>query len=134
MNRLTVLIAAIALSASACTGNNSTTTPTSDPPSVTDTFDGALNPNGGRTFDFSVAKSGSLGATVTALTPDTAVLGVALGVWNGSGCQIWLANDNATLNTSLSGVSSAAGSLCVRVYDVGKITDPVTFQVQVLHY
>ena len=45
-----------------------------------------------------------------------------------------LANDNAVVTSALTGtVSTLAGSLCVRVYDVGALTEPVTYTFTVTH-
>ena len=46
---------------------------------------------------------------------------------------IVIANDAAVAGTNVLGASTAAGSLCVRVYDVGAVSTPVTYQIQVTH-
>ena len=49
-------------------------------------------------------------------------------------CTVVLVNDNAVVNTSLAGtVSTLAGSLCVRVYDTGALTESVNFTFTVTH-
>jgi hypothetical protein len=48
-------------------------------------------------------------------------VGFSLGNWNGTACSIVLANDAATAGAILTGVMTASGNLCVRVYDVGNI-------------
>ena len=75
-------------------------------------------------------------ATLTTLGPDnTLVMGMALGTWNGTTCQIVLANDTATQGTIITGGVSSFGSLCVRAYDVGNITaaQPFTYEITVVH-
>src|SRR5690242_14839898 len=130
MRRFAILSVALALSAAACSDDTPITTPT--PISVTDTFPitppGSLNMNGGVSHDFSVSGSGEVRAQLTSLAPDTTqIIGFALGTWNGAGCQIILANDRATQGTIITGAATGAGTLCVRVYDVGRITDPVQY-------
>ncbi len=45
-----------------------------------------------------------------------------------------LTNDNAVVTSVLSGtVSTLGGSLCVRVYDVGALTESVSYTVAVSH-
>jgi hypothetical protein len=60
-------------------------------------------------------------------------------VWNGSACSTspstgGSSSDTATTGSSITLNASAAGSLCVRLYDVGFISDtPVLYTLQVTH-
>jgi hypothetical protein len=128
---------ALAFVATAC-GSDDPTTPTTPttPVTVTETFSGTVNQNGAATHTFTTQASGTVTATLTALSPDSAlVVGLSLGTWNGAVCQIVLANDNATQATVVTGGVSSFGSLCVRVYDVGKITaaQPAGYEITVVH-
>ena len=119
-----------------CEGENPFETPTNPGPApiVTETFSGDLGRNGARTHSFSTSASGSVTATLTALAPDSAlVVGFSLGTWNGSVCNVVLANDAATQGTVVTGGVSSFGSLCVRVYDVGNITGQISYEVTVAH-
>jgi len=61
-------------------------------------------------------------ATLTKVDPDgSAVIGVSLGTWNGTSCQVILANDAATVGTGLLGTVSGVGTLCLRVYDANGV-------------
>ena len=129
------LVALLALAPVACNSNNpfNPVTPTPTDP-VTETFSGTLGVNAGATHTFVAAFPGDVRATLTALEPDSAaVLGFLLGVWNGSSCTVVTANDASTLNTALFGVATTTGQLCVRVYDVGRIAEPVTYTITVVH-
>lgn len=131
---LSALVAATALAGSAC-DSDPITAPTDPPASVTEQFSGDLNPNGGRTHAFTVNQAGTVTARITSLAPDaTVTVGLSLGTWNGAVCQIILANDNATLNTSVVGNATATGSFCVRLYDVGRLTQTVQYTVEVTHF
>ena len=123
-----------AIGAAAC-GDDTPTTPTpTTPVTVTDTFAGSLNRNGAASYSFATAASGNITASITSLAPDsTLIVGLSLGTWNGTSCQIVLANDKASQSSLLIGTASAAGNLCVRVYDVGNVTDPITYELQVNH-
>jgi hypothetical protein len=104
------------------------------PDPVTETFSGTLTRNGAATHNFSSQASGTVTATLSALAPDsTLVIGLSLGTWNGSQCQLVITKDNATQASVVSGGVSAFGQLCVRVYDVGNITVPVTYEISVVH-
>ncbi len=112
-----------------------TTTTTTPATSVTESFTGSVSINGAATFNFTATASGSVTATLRSIAPTTnAVLGLGLGVWNGTGCQVVLANDAATASATVTGATTAAGKLCVRVYDVGKLTATQTVTVNVTHF
>jgi hypothetical protein len=134
MSRFRFLAVALALGAAAC-GNNTVTTPTpTTTPTVTDTFAGTLSPSGAATYSFTTAVSGNITATLSSLAPNSAlIVGLALGTWSGNSCQVVIAKDQATLNSYVIGAASAAGILCVRIYDVGNVTDPSTYEIQVNH-
>jgi hypothetical protein len=128
------LAAALAL-AGGCDSGDTPTDP-SDPtpsPTVTESFSGSLTVNGGQTFNFAASAAGPVTATLSATNPDTAVVGLALGTWNGISCQIVLANDNASRGISVVGEASTFGNLCVRVYDTGQLTEPAAFLITVVH-
>jgi hypothetical protein len=134
MSRLRFLAVILALGAAAC-GDDTTTTPTTTTPvTVTDTFAGTLTPSGGASYSFTTAQSGQVTATLTTLAPDSAlIVGFSLGTWNGNSCQLVITKDQATQSSYVIGAASAAGSLCVRIYDVGNVIDPATYVIQVNH-
>lgn len=134
MSRFTIAaLLACAFSAAAC--NNTTTTPTTPTTatSYTDTFTGTLNKNGASNFQFSVAAAGAVFATLSSVADSSVQVGLSLGTWNGVSCTIILANDNAQQGTTVSGTASGVGTLCARVYDVGKVTTPLDYQITVIH-
>ena len=123
-----LLLVPIAGIASACgSSNTSSSTPTGPtlPTVLTETFSGTLTHNSAYTHPFSVTQAGSV--TVFLVTSANAAntndnqipLGVSLGTWNGASCAIVIANDNVSPGSSITGTATAAGNLCVRVYDVG---------------
>lgn len=134
MSRLTFLAMVLAVGAPACSSDTPTTPTTTTPVTVTDTFAGTLNQNGAASYSFTTAASGNVTAALSSLAPDSSlIVGLSLGTWNGSSCQIVLANDKATQSAVIIGTASAAGSLCVRVYDVGNVVGPATYEIQVNH-
>ncbi len=133
---LKLLVVAAALGFCAACSNTTPTTATTTPTTSTETFSGNLNPNGAQTFSFNVAAAGTMTATLTTLSPDSALpVGLALGTWNTStlACQIVIANDKLTQGQAVLGSASAAGTLCVRVYDVGNLTAVESFVITVVH-
>jgi len=130
--RIAFLLVSV-LCAAGC-DDNTTTTATTPTTTITEpTFSDTLTVNGARIKQFSTTGRGTVTATLTAVGPDsTTVIGLSLGTWNGASCQIVQdqhAAQGATLVANVSGV----GNLCLRVYDPGTLTAPVTFSVDVSH-
>ncbi len=135
-----ILAAAALLATGACSNDtlSSLTTPT-NPTTFTDTFTGTLSQNGSFTHPFTTASLGAITATIVTLAPNASqIVGLSLGVWNGTSCSTspqtgGASSDTATTGSSITLNASAAGSLCVRLYDVGFITSPVLYTLQVTH-
>jgi len=134
------ILAVAVLTTGACSNDtlSSLTTPT-NPTIFTDTFTGTLSQNGSFTHSFTTASLGAVTVTIVSLTPNASqIVGLSLGVWNGSACSTspqtgGSSSDTATSGSSITLNASAAGSLCVRLYDVGFITAPVLYTLQVTH-
>jgi hypothetical protein len=135
-----VLAAATVGAMSACSNDtlSSLTTPTT-PTTFTDTFTGTLSKNGAFTHSFTTATLGGITATIVSLQPtSTQIVGMSLGVWTGAVCSTspqtgGASSDTATTGSSITLNATAAGSLCVRLYDVGFIDQPVLYTLQVTH-
>ena len=97
------------------------------------TFAATLTVNGAQMKQFSTTGRGTVTVTLTAVGPDsTTVIGLGLGTWNGASCQI-VCDEQAAQGASLVCNASGVGNLCVRVYDPGTLTAPVTFSVDITH-
>ena len=139
--RLTTALLALALpvAAAGCTNtttsSTTSTTSTSASTMITEAFSGSILKNGAATFNFAATTAGSVTAQIKSMSPDsTALVGLALGTWNGVTCSVVIANDAASVGLTISGASSAAGNLCVRVYDIGKLTTTQTLEVTITHF
>jgi hypothetical protein len=129
-----LLVVVLALGFWACNNSNGTPVTTPTAPTTTDSFSGSINPNGAKAFSFSTQAAGTVTATLTTVGPDSGVaIGLAIGTWDGTACGIAKANDSATQGTSVAVSALGAGNLCVRVYDVGNLTDVASFVVTVVH-
>jgi hypothetical protein len=128
-------LAILLFAAAAAACEDDITTPIApDRVAVTETFAGTLAPNDAETFPFA-SQSGIVTATLLNLAPDKSViLGLSLGTWNGLTCAIVLANDKAMEGVAITGTVNALGNLCVRVYDVGALVEPLTYEVRVVHF
>jgi hypothetical protein len=131
----TILTIAAALLLGACGDDSTSNNPNAPTPvAVTETFSGTVNPNGGITHSFIVQQAGNVTATLTTVAPEGTTIGLSLGTWNGSACQIILANDNAVQGNSVVGTATTLGNFCARVYDVGKLTGLTDYEISVTHF
>lgn len=131
---ITLLAAAVAVAG--CDNDIEDQSPTTPPPTVTETFEGSINTNGAMTHTFNVSVGGTVDARLTSLTPDPGTaIGFALGTWNASSslCQVTLTNDNAVQGSILTGNASRGGTLCTRIFDTGRLTGSVSYTVSVTH-
>ena len=126
------------LAGTAGCGDEDTPTEPTEPerPTFTETFEQTLTVNGARTHPFAANGSGEIRATLSVLGPASdGRIGLSLGTFNTTGaCQVVIANDNATQGTIVVGNAGAAGTFCVRVYDVGQLSAPATYTVTVIHF
>lgn len=132
-----LLLLAIAVGSAACGDGQTSTAATltqPTPTTVTETFTGTLNPNGATTHGFAVQTAGTVTAAVVTIAPESStVIGFSLGTLSANACQISLANDRATQGTTVVASAASAGTLCVRVYDVGNVTETQSYEIRVVH-
>jgi len=147
--RVLLLVPVLALAA-ACGDDNNNLTPTgpSTPPTVlTETFSGTLLKNAAYTHPFVVSDAGDVSVfllqSVDPAHPENNAIpiGVSLGTWNGTSCAVVIASDNVLpvsrndpLKGRLIGRATAAGNLCVRVYDVGFVPGSANYELLIDHY
>ena len=131
------LLLVTALMAAACGSNNTTPPPSQPANAVVETFSGTLTPFSARTHVFSSNNAGDVIVQITALDPSDSVVGLSVGTSNNFACQSSsVSTEHAILNSPLSGVTTAAGTLCVHIYDPSDdgLPGPVTYTLQVTHF
>jgi len=136
------LVALMSLSV-ACGGGSSSSSTSNAPSAVTftDVFTGSLSQGGtsygdGSVNHFTIHQAGNISATITKLAPlGTITVGLGLGVYDAGtdSCTLQLFGDSAKLNLTLNASVQVAGELCVGVYDVGNVNDPITYEVTIVH-
>ena len=140
--RSLALVGVVALSTSACSDNTLSQLASASqttPQTFTDTYTGTLSQNGAFTHIFTIQTLGSVTVSIISLAPNsTQIVGLSLGVWNGTACSTspqtgGSAVDAATTGSSITLNATAAGNLCARLYDVGFITQPVIYTMQITH-
>jgi hypothetical protein len=138
MRRSTAVLGCLlsAVLAAGC-DNGPDTAPTPTPTPTVETFTGTLNLNGAVTHTFNATAAGTVTATITALEPNSAIVGFQIGTWSaGAGvCTIVLSNDIATLQSAHTALTQSSASLCARLHDPnGLLTQgPVTYTLTVNH-
>ena len=133
---LRFLVVPVAAVTFGCSGdiNNLPTTP--DPVISTETFTGTLTVHGGSTHNVVTSATGVVNVTLTSLGENPpAKVGLSLGTLGSlAACSAVITNDNAIVTSAITGtVSSLAGSLCVRIYDTGALTESVDYTITVTH-
>jgi hypothetical protein len=133
---LRLLVASLCLFATAGCGSNSTTTAATSPTvaRTTDTFSGTVAVGGSDVHSFTVAVTGTVDATLTAVTP-AIVMGLSLGTTLDGRCAALAGGSTQTVAgsaTQLSGIVTP-GTLCVDVYDAGFQSTPASYTVTVTH-
>ena len=132
---LRALVLSIAVAGVGCSGDINDLPTTPDPVIVTETFTGTLTVNGAVTHNVFTAATGAVSATLTSLgdNPPEKV-GFSMGTLAGATCSVVLHNDNAVVTSNLVGtLTTLAGSICVRVHDVGALREPVSYTFTVTH-
>jgi hypothetical protein len=119
----------LVLAACGGTDNANPTAPTVN--TRVERFTGTLTVNGAQTHTFTVEVAGGVLAVLADLTPDGGVVGFQLGTQNGTLCTAVISADAAEEGERIVGATSTAGELCVRIYDVGRLSAPVNYTVQV---
>ena len=125
----------VVMFAAACEGDIANIPTTPDPVTVTETFTGTVNINGAATHSFNTLATGTVTATLTSLGENPpAAVGLSMGTMSGSTCSLVLTNDRAVVTSIVNGtVTTLVGSLCVRIYDVGSLTQAVPYEIRVEH-
>ena len=125
----------LAMFTAACEGDIANIPTTPDPVTVTETFTGSVTINGAATHTFFTSATGTVTATLISLGENPpALVGLSMGTYSGSTCSLLLTNDRAVVSSVVSGtVTTLGGNLCVRIYDVGNLTEPVSYEIRVEH-
>ena len=99
----------------------------------TETFTGALNINGGATYAFTATAGGTVTATLTTVDAGaTVAVGLSLGTWNGSACQVVIANDDAAAGRHRYRTVTAAATCARGSTTSGKVTAALNYTITVV--
>lgn len=145
MRATTVALLGVLLVCGACShdsttspSSTSTSTTTGAAPTVSESFTGTLPVGGFKFYTFNISVNGTVNVTLNSVTgsfvPATVQVGLGIGTPSGIDCS--------TTVTATAGVNSIApqatgtfgpGLFCVRVYDVGNLFSPASFNITIAH-
>jgi hypothetical protein len=131
--------AGLALLLTACGNNsNSTTTPTKTPaaPTTSERYVATMGVGGSSFYSFSVSQYGTVNVTLTAVSgfdDPTVAIGLGLGQPSGFGCSPSTTATTSAGSTPQLTTTYEIGVYCLRVYDVGNLNGPLTFDVTIAH-
>jgi hypothetical protein len=155
LRRSTTLGAFLLTAALSCVGcDDNSVIPTPTPPAaiITESIVGNLTPNSVRLHGLQIQAPGAITATYVSLAqPATATdadgdgvpdpqtdlaLGLDIGTLIGTTCQVNVSRVNVGINAAVSGTATAAGTICIRVYDSSTtgLAAPVDYTVVVNHF
>jgi len=135
-----ILLALVALTVGCDNSDSSSSGGVTGPtvPLTSQTFTGTVDVGGSSTnTTFVVAQSGEVDVTVTALgPPSNVIMGLAIGIpsTTDSSCAAPAsAGQNVQASTSPLVGTLQAGTYCVKLYDVGYQTAPISYTITVAH-
>jgi hypothetical protein len=133
MKRLLSTLLGLTLFTAACADPVVPQAPTPVAPTITEAFTDTLLQFGTNTHQFGVQQVGGLKVSITDVSPPAAVF-FAVGTHGLTGCALIVQRSYEPGSTAeLSGTATTPGQFCVMVYDLGTLTEPVTYTVTVLH-
>lgn len=132
---LVPMVLALALLAPGC-GNDSPapTSPTTPTGPVTETHNTQVWPAGFSSRTFSMSTAGTISVTLTTTTPAGVTLGLLVGVPRAAGgCAPTVAVAATASGTPQIVLAADSGTYCTLVYDLGTLTEPVSYTLTVEH-
>jgi len=121
---------------SACGKNATPAAPTTPTSPVTETFTSNLVVQGAVWRIVTASQAGTLTATLTSTNQPATVVGVGLGVTNGSSTTGCLLNNSVTATAGSAPHLSAqvdAGAYCVKLFDVGTLSSTMSFTLTIVY-
>jgi hypothetical protein len=78
---------------------------------------------------------GSVGVTLASLSPSSTVaMGLGIGTPNGNACTLTTSTSSAVPGAAAQiTVTENPGTFCVEIYDVGNLSGPVIYMIEVTH-
>ena len=120
-----------AIVAASC-GGSTPTTPTQTSTPMSENWSSVVAPGGTSSRSFTVNASGTITVTLTGAGA-TVGLGIGLPRVTGGGCRLGVTVNASPASSPQISTAADAGQYCVQVYDLGTLTDPVSFALKIDH-
>ena len=142
MKKLACGAALLTCLAAACGSDATPTTPssTTTPTTQTKVFAGSLEVGASSFYSFTPSQAGTVSVTLASLTVGTGtgvtsnvVMGLGVGVPAGTDCSLTTSVDTAAALVAQMSNAMSPGTYCVRIYDIGNLTEPVRFAIRIVH-
>ena len=147
--RFSIVVLLFAVAASACADNTTATTttpkpvtpttPTTPPAPVTSpttsTLTTQLFVDDAVSRTFTTSKAGTVSVTLSRAGADGTMVGLGIGIPQGelASCTLSTSMNTAASATPQLNVAVDNGSYCVTVYDVGTLTDTISFDLTIVY-
>lgn len=132
MNRPMARVYAAALLAATLTSCSSSNPSAPTPTLTTETFIGTLSPGQKVVQPFTVKAAGTVTTTLAGLA-GADYIGIGNGTWDGTICTVGVHAETVVVGNYFLTDVPGAQSLCILVYDVGRVTTTATYTVTVSH-
>ena len=126
-----VAVIGTAIVAASC-GGSTPTTPTTTSTTMSENWSSVVAPGGTSSRSFTANASGTITVTLTGAGA-TLGLGVGLPRVTGGGCRLAVTVNASPGSSPQISTAADAGQYCVQVYDLGTLTDPVSFALKIEH-
>lgn len=123
----------LAAMAAACGDGTSTpTSPTTPTKPGAENWSSTLSPGGTSSLSFTVTAAGTINVTMTS-AGSIVGLGVGLPRVSGGGCRLGVSVNSGGGSAPQISTQADAGQYCVQVFDLGTLTDPISFTLTIDH-
>jgi hypothetical protein len=143
MRVLPVVLAFVALTATACNNNSNSSTPTLASPTINDVDNGTVQPGSSDFRNFTVTQSGEVDIYLNSAVETTAngplatiQMNVGIGTPLATTCPMPLTYSFVTVAAgpnAIGAIDLNAGTYCVDIFDAGNQSCPVTYTITVAH-
>jgi hypothetical protein len=131
------LLAGVVITTTSACESKSSTAPTAEPPSTTETWSGTLTVGASKFYSFSVPVEGNVSVALTSLTqegaPSAEQITIGFGAPRGTDCSVSGSVVAAASDTVLLSGSQIAGVYCIRLWDNAQLSKAAAFSVNIGH-
>jgi len=127
-----VLIVVIVLAAGCAKTTMTSPTPIADTAALLREFSSSVIPGGSASRAFDVASTGAITVVLKSATPSGIPVGLGVGIPRSNGsCALSASVEGGT--SAQIAIAAEKGTYCAKVYDLGTLTAPLNFTIEISH-